>query len=37
MICKRPRCFNLILSGFRECRACLLGFTPDVRIVEEEE
>ena len=37
MICKNPKCFNLILSGFRTCRACLLGFTPDVRIEEEEE
>lgn len=37
MICKNQGCFNLNLDGFRSCKACLLGFTPDVRIAEEEE
>tara|TARA_R100000773_G_scaffold20214_1_gene18121 strand:- start:1647 stop:1760 length:114 start_codon:yes stop_codon:yes gene_type:complete len=37
MICIERGCFNLIKHGFRRCRACLLGFTPNAKKAGEEE
>ena len=37
MICKNKDCTHRTNNGFRTCRLCLMGLTPDVRIVEEEE